>query len=93
MIQINNPAHENPYSEKSATVDDNDGNRVYIHPWLSGTNDRPRSEVCIIVGDGDYMGRDGSTTGEEGWEIAIVPRSEFIEAVLALFPELVRADA
>lgn len=91
MIQINDPAYWNLYNEKSVTLDGYDGSRIYIHPWLSGINRRPSSEVCITAGDDDCVRRDGSTTGDEGWGIAIVNRSEFVEAILAVFPELVRA--
>lgn len=89
MFQVNNPAYENLPNEKSVTVD-SDGDRVHIHPWLSGINDRADSSVAVSLGEADSLSLDGTVVGDD-WAIAIVNRSEFVEAVLAVFPELVRA--
>lgn len=91
MIQVNNPAQVYLHDEKSVTLDGNDNDRIYIHPWLSGVNGRDESEVCIAIGDQELLSRSGSMIDGSVRVITIVDREDFVEAILAVFPELARA--
>lgn len=69
-------------------------NGVKVHPW-----DRPRSfcpnDRSVYVSTG-WFGKDGEIyeddEGTQSYQNVIVNREDFVEAILAVFPELKRAD-
>lgn len=66
------------------------GRRVVIHPWSPARGLRNDSSVAVTVGDLDKRGKPEGDT--DYYDIAIVPRDEFVEGLLAVFPELRRAN-
>jgi hypothetical protein len=68
---------------------------IEIHPWQAG-QDRDRSEVYVAVG---YFNKKGywrrakkGREPEEWMQNAIFDREDFVQAILAVFPELQRAE-
>jgi hypothetical protein len=76
------------------TDEDDNGNvqKLILHPWhrYRYTKDENRS-VAVTLG---WFNSDGYDVGEdksEGYEITIVDRDDFVEALLAVLPEIKRA--
>lgn len=89
-IKVNDPAHPHLPDEKSVTVGGDYGDRVYLHPWAAGIDGRVADEVMVTVGQLD---EEGFPNGDnDDWGASLVDREDFVEAVLAVFPELVRAS-
>lgn len=71
-------------------MEDSSRQRIRIHPWKQGVADRSASEVFVQVG---LLERNGAPTYEtQDYENAIFDREEFVSAILAVFPELRRAN-
>lgn len=88
-VTVLDPAMPQLPDEKAVIVNDEDGREVYLHPWDRPGNFQPR-EVYIAVGQtGAALDDERDRTDE--FESVIVNREDFIEAVLAVFPELRRA--
>lgn len=68
---------------------------IRIHPWQAGWN-RSRSEVYVAVGyfnkKGNWLRVKKSDHPYEWMQNAIFDREDFVEAILAVFPELQRAN-
>lgn len=85
-------------TEKSVTirqsVQPKHNSAVHFHPWSEGVDGRAESEVYIAVGrlKKDGNGRYRKKDKYDPFHNAIVNRDDFVEAVLAVFPELVRVD-
>jgi hypothetical protein len=88
-LQINDPAYPHLPDEKSFTVRDPEGGGVSVQPWLEGDH-RNASEVSVVVGNIDGFEDDEDDHSDE-FSISIVDRAEFVEGILAVFPELKRA--
>lgn len=91
-IEVFDPAMPHLTDEKSVTIWLTETTGIHIHPWDRSDNDHPR-EVAVVVGRVDEFipePRNEDTSGEFGMEI--VDRDDFIEAVLAVFPELRRSE-
>lgn len=87
MIRVND-RWSNGETEVEIHDPEPDDHRIFrVHPWHRGTD----SSVYVSVGT--YSGEDGG--GVEGvedneWNM-IVNRDDFVEAILAVLPELKRA--
>lgn len=94
-ITVNAPASAILTDEKNVVISDGDKSdprSIVIHPWDRAEYTTPR-EVYIGVGnmtdDGEaVLTEDGDS---ERLENIIVNRDDFVEALLAVFPELTRA--
>lgn len=72
------------YLQKRIVVEDSyKDTRIVIHPW-----NRQNPEVYIAVGD---LKKDGHPKKSEQYECVIINREDFVEGILAVFPELKRA--
>ena len=93
-IRVNDPAMPHLPGEVSVTLGDK-YERINIHPW-----DRGADNVLVYVAVGDLKksgfpvyrkkNKDNGHDGED-YRSAVFPREDFIEALLAVFPELRRA--
>lgn len=71
---------------------DKDGRRIVIHPWRKGVSDRNSSSVFVAAGTLTKKGFEKQNKdGEEDYTNAIFDRDDFVEGLLAVFPELTRA--
>ena len=93
-IIVNDPAMSHLLDEKSVTVGDS-GGRVHIHPWNVGDilpfGVRENAQVYISIGDLTKSG-DVKKGKHSKYRADIIDRADFVEAILAVFPELVRAE-
>lgn len=86
-VQVNDPVSAYFPDEKSVSVRaDHRENTLHIHPWSEGTSHFD-SEVYVAVG---LLKKNGDAKGGK-YENIIVDREDFVEAILAVFPELARA--
>lgn len=72
--------------ETRVTVD-TDGGDVAIHPWRRVWEGETHADVYVEV---NVLGDDGNVDDDLMANV-IVDREEFVTAILAAFPELVRA--
>lgn len=88
-IVITDPAAPHLPDEKQVSIRDEDGYGVIIHPW-----DRPGNvdsrQVAIVAGSIDGF-EDDTKDHTDVFNISIVNREDFVEALLAVLPELKRA--
>jgi hypothetical protein len=59
-----------------------DRRTVYIHPWDRKWNGSEKRDRSVYV----------QISGGEAYENAIIDRDEFVEGLLAVFPELTRKE-
>lgn len=63
--------------------------RLAIHPWERKYQEQTSREVSITLGS---LGEDGAGLDDsDDWNIGIFDRDDFVEAILAVLPELKRA--
>lgn len=100
-IRVNDPARDHLPDEVSVVISDgaeglkDPTSRIVIHPWSKGDPPygRNSSSVCVTLG---YLRKDGSPKKddvENPYEIGIFDREDFVEGLLAVFPELRRAES
>lgn len=94
MIRVHDPAMSHLPNEKQVVLGDGNknGTRIVIHPW---TRSNPR--VYIALGALKKNGkpklvskRNGGDEDGNRYEVSIFDRADFVEAILAVFPELQR---
>ena len=100
-IRVNDPAYSHLPDEVAVVISDgSEGltdptSRIVIHPWVGGEwpQNRIRSEVSVTLG---YLRKDGRAKKDEEknpYEIGIFDRADFVEGLLAVFPELRRVES
>ena len=73
-------------AEKQVRIWVQEGDDLVIHPWSATANNRHDSSVYVEVNV-----RDENSPEHDLMTNGIYDREEFVEAILAVFPELQRA--
>lgn len=99
-IRVNDPAMAHLPDEVSVVISDgtegleDPTSRIVIHPWAKGRWAYSRNRrVSVTLG---YLRKDGSPKKDEAdnpYEIGSFDREEFVEGLLAVFPELRRVES